>query len=216
MLRIGEAIIEILQGSEFLSFGFHHDLFNLTHLAVFIRPMVEARTKKEVQTSAILMNLSRIRRRQKPPPQMLEPFKIDHVRIHANLCSVTLLKTKESHRILNELFGRVLEKAGFITITEGVGEITTILEMDHLPLAEKLLGRRQRTIQQGLAGLGIKFHEKYLSRPGILYMILQRVVFQNINVCEIASTSTEFIIYMKEADIQLAFDSLYQRFVRRA
>jgi hypothetical protein len=189
MRRIGESVTEILQGSEFLSFGFHHDLFNLTRLAEFIHPMVEARTRKTVQTSAILMNLSRIRKRQKPPHQASEPFKIDHINIHANLCSITILKTRESHRILNEMFGRIQGEGGFITITEGVGEITTIVEMSQLPMAEKLLGRRQRRIQRGLAGLGIKFSEKYLARPGILYLILQRVVFQNINVSEVASTA---------------------------
>ena len=60
MIKISDAVREILDGSTFLQFGLHHKLINLSQLARFLHPLVEARTKKEVQRSAIHMALSRI------------------------------------------------------------------------------------------------------------------------------------------------------------
>ena len=67
----------------------------------------------------------------------------------------------------------------------------------------------------GLASLGVTFDERYLDEPGFLYFVLQQLYFQNINIVELASTSTELILYLAQADVRLAFDTIYQRFVHK-
>jgi len=39
---------------------------------------------------------------------------------------------------------------------------------------------------------------------------------QGVNVIEIASTSTELIVYINESDVRIAFDTLLRAFVERA
>ncbi len=73
-----------------------------------------------------------------------------------------------------------------------------------------------RRVYRNLAGLGVKFQEAYLETPGLLYQLLQQLALQNINVVEVASTTTEFNIYLDDRDVQLAFESLYNRFIREA
>ncbi|MCP4606727.1 MAG: hypothetical protein GY847_40500, partial [Proteobacteria bacterium] len=46
--------------------------------------------------------------------------------------------------------------------------------------------------------------------------LIQQVALQNINVIEVASTATEFNVYVRSKDVRLAFDSIYQRFSKRA
>ena len=60
-----------------------------------------------------------------------------------------------------------------------------------------------------------KFSKRYLQTPGLLYRILHQVTMQNINLIEVASTATEFSIFINQADVELAFDSIYRAFIRR-
>ncbi|HEY7817166.1 MAG TPA: hypothetical protein VIG29_03030, partial [Vicinamibacteria bacterium] len=63
MKKIADAIEEVIEGNPALAFGIHHRLMNLTQLARFLRPSVEAQTRKEVSDAAVLMSLSRLQRK---------------------------------------------------------------------------------------------------------------------------------------------------------
>jgi hypothetical protein len=62
MRKISDALEAIVEGNPALAFGLHHRLLNLTKLARFLRPSVEAQTRKGVSDSAVLMSLSRLQR----------------------------------------------------------------------------------------------------------------------------------------------------------
>jgi len=63
--------------------------------------------------------------------------------------------------------------------------------------------------------VGVAFDERYLKVKGILFQLMEEIALQNINVIEIASTATEFSIFLREEDVQLAFDAIFNRFSRR-
>lgn len=216
MLKVSDAVHEIMEGNALLSFGLHYRLLNLSQVARFILPMVEARTRKEVRPAAVLMNLSRLQSRlsRKTKPGMPE-FILDKINIHSGLCSLTLYKTRDAHKELNRIFSWIQDRGGFITLTEGVSEITVIIEMENVERMGKMLSEKPRNVHKHLASVGVKFSQKYLAVPGVLHQLLQQVSLQNINVVEVASTATEFNIYMNESDVQLAFDTIYARFGNR-
>jgi aspartokinase len=58
------------------------------------------------------------------------------------------------------------------------------------------------------------FSERYLSVKGVLHQLLEQVALQNINVLEVASTATEFYIYVEEQDVEVAFAAIFRRFGR--
>jgi hypothetical protein len=213
VIKISDAIQDIVHNNDQLRFGFHHQLFNLSQVARFIQPLVEARTQKSVQVSAILMNLSRMHQRlaqHKSPPH--QQFYIDKINIHTDLCSFTLVKTSQSHRELNRMYSEIQKRDGFMTITEGISEITAIVESENFGLGTRWITEPIRLVNQDIASVGVKFHEKFIEVPGLLYMILQTVTMQHINVVELASTATEFIIYIDQKDIYLAFDAILSKF----
>ena len=51
-----------------------------------------------------------------------------------------------------------------------------------------------------LSSIGVEFNRRYADIPGMLYMLIQRVALQNINLIEIASTYTEIMFFVDEAD----------------
>lgn len=215
MPTISDAVRGVVESSPMLQVGLHHRLLNLSQVARFIRPLVEARTRKPAKPSAILMGLSRLQRAVEDDPfPEDEPFYIDRIGVHTGLCSVTLTKTAQAHKELNRLMGRVQEAGGYFTVTEGSTEITALLEARHLALLGDVLTSAPKGVQRQLAGLGVQFHAPYVGKPGLLYRLLQQLALQHINVAEVASTMTEFTIYLHEDDLMLAFDSVYHRFSR--
>lgn len=217
MRKVSEAVQALVEANPTLQFGLHHRLLNLSQVARFICPLVAARVRKPVRPSAVLMSLSRLQRRwevQQPAPQ--RRFRVDRINVQGGLCALTLPKQVGTLRELAELFNRVQREGGYLTLTEGVSEVTVILEQRHLSLVPELLSIAPRRVRHRLAGLGVKFQDAYLETPGLLYQLLQQLALQDINVVEVASTTTEFNIYLADRDVQLAFESLYNRFIREA
>jgi aspartokinase len=215
MKKISEAVASVVEGHPALSFGLSHRLLNLTQLARFLRPSVAAQTHKDVSESAVLMSLSRLQRNWgEARPQTAGKLVLDKVSIVSGLCSVTLAKTQTTHREIHRVFTRVQERNGFITITEGLREITVIVEEENYPLLRKSLSSRPKLVNRNLASVGMTFSERYVRVKGVLHQLLEQVALQNINVLEIASTATEFYIYVEEKDVEAAFAAIFHRFGR--
>lgn len=100
-----------------------------------------------------------------------------------------------------------------MTITEGMSEVTAIISDDYYEIALDMFDQEHRNVNRNLASVGVKFAEKIIDTPGFIYQILQQIVLQNINVIEVASTATEFNIYMSKDDVEVAFEAIYRRFV---
>jgi aspartokinase len=209
--KISTAVREIVEANALLRLGFHHQLLNLSQVARFIRPLVEARTHKEVSDSAVLMSLSRLQTKLKQPAEF-EGLVVENISIHSGLCSLTVFKTIEIRKQLNDLFTVIRSRGGFITITEGLSEITAILEDRDFKIAESMITEKLRYVHRDIASVSVKLSDRAIATPGSIYQLLQQLALQNINVIEVMSTATEFNIHLKRDDVRLAFDSIYQRF----
>ncbi len=217
MRPIRSAILEVLNSSSELQFGFHSRLFNLTALANFIWPMLEAKTRKEVKTSSIVMALSRILRESKrrPTNQIQERFVIENISVQSGLIVITLNRTAENHRAAEIIYSRLRKKDSYFTMSEGSSEIALIFQGSYRELVLGLLPQRPKLIREKVASLSLRFHPKYIEVPGLLYKILQQISLQGINLVELASTATEFILYINEADVRNGFDTLLKGFSER-
>ncbi len=212
MLTLNQAISDLVITDSFLQYGLQYGLFNLTKLAEHTRKHLEARTKKSVSDSAVLMALSRYQRRLKKFAPHPVKFKVQHLTLRTHLATVSVAKTSQSLSAVHEFHTRLQKAKGYITITESTGEVTLLFEAAHLPLAKKLLGRSVKFTNADLAALALNFSSEYSAAPGFLCTVLQQLLLQGINVVEVASTYTEFVLYIEEKDAKLAFDTLYGLF----
>ncbi len=209
-MRISDAVREIATKSPFLRFGFQHQLLNLSRLSRFIQPLVEARVGKSVKPSAILMGLSRLGKEVQGTLETdSSAFSLANMSVHTGLMIFTVEKSPSHRKVVNNVYRKVQSKDGYITISEGTHEITVILQDDFEPLLEEV---KPKFTERRIGALRVMFSADYVGTPGFFYAILQQLALQNINLVEIASTATEFILYLREQDVQLAFDSLYQSF----
>lgn len=212
MLSLSSILPQIVLGDPILQYGLQHRLFNLSQLARHIRKHVEVRAKKPVSESAILMALSRYQKQLRKISPKAEQFKIAKLTVHTSLAVFSFDKTKDVLHAVNALHKFVLDKGGYLTISEGTFEITVIVGTDFAPMIHKYLGRKIKYKHDRISALVIHFPPKYIAVPGLLCIILQQVMLQGINVLEVASTYTEFVLYIDEGNTQLAFDTLYRLF----
>ncbi len=212
MNKISDAVSEVVEGNPFLLFGFSRGLMNLTQLAHFIQPMIQLRTKKEIQISALVMNLSRMQRTFKKIVPKTEEFYVDTLTVHSHLSLYTFQNTFETNKEINNLYNKVHEKNAYVGITRGTHEIMLIIESSFDELVEKTVAKGFKNKRSPLSAIGMTFDEKYEEVPGFLYIVFQQMILQNITVIETASTYTEIILYVDEKDTKLAFETLYTAF----
>jgi hypothetical protein len=212
MLKISDAVREIVTADPSLRTGLAQRLMNLTQVARHIRPAVEARTQKPVQIPAIAMSLSRLQA-ELPGLEGGAPLRLGRrITVQRGLAVLTFPNTRRCQEGLLPLQAAIRKAQGYLTISEGVREITLIVEEGALPLVEEHVAERTSQVARGVSSLSVSLTRENLKTPGILYRLLQPLALQGVNVAEVTSTTTEFHIYIRDADVMLALDSLYATF----
>jgi hypothetical protein len=215
MLKITDAIKSIVAENPLLQFGMQNRLLNLTQTAVYLRPLVEVKAKKEVTVSALTMALSRLQNEIKKTALQREIYHMDQVSMHTGLSTYTFTKTPETHAGVNKLYQSVQRAHGYITIAQGTTQITVILDSRFSDKVKQYVSARPRFHHKNIASVGVSFDEKYLQVPGIIYIVLQQVMLLNINILEVSSTYTELALYVAEEDLKTAFEALQYLFCNK-
>ena len=212
MIKVSDAVREIVDNDPSLKTGLAQKLMNLSQVARHIHATVEARTHKNVHLSAITMALSRLR--AELPQIELKPDLglADRITVQRGLVVLTFHNTARVHSGLLRLQERIREARRYLTITEGIREITLIIEQAMFERFREAIGVRPARITSDIASLSISLSEDNLAAPGVLYRILQALALQGVNLAEVASTTTEFHLYLAEADVMLALESLHGAF----
>jgi len=215
MKKISDAVAEIIDVNPDLRTGLGQGLMNLSQLARHILPLVEARTNKTVRPSAVAMALSRLQKELGRGEGMGFAGMAERVTVQRGLAVLTYGNTIAAQAALPRLQEQIRQRDGFLTVTEGMREITLLVEEDHLELVGSIMKVEALGEVRGVAGLSISLTRENLRTPGVLYRLLQPLALQGINVAEVASTTREFHVYIRERDVMLALDSLFAAYGRR-
>lgn len=213
MRTLADTLREVIERNPFLQTGLGQGIFNLSKLAAFLRPELEVRTKKELSTSSIVMQLSRLSRSKSFVGREEEEIQLDTITVYSNLLALTFNKDVLSEKVFERLHRRIGKGGGFFTLSEGAHQLTFIVEQRHQDWIIKLIGTQPSYMRPGVSALALSFSERYLNVPGLFYRLCQPLYFQNINVIEVSSTATEFVVFIETTHVQLAFDTLFSRFM---
>lgn len=208
MIKISDAILSIIKGNAFLEFGVHHQLFNQAQLARYLQPFVDARAQKASSVSAIAMALSRlIPTLSNDTPEPLN-FQLEKISVTTGLCTASYARTVTTHRAINRLQTDMLKRGAFCSVSEGMREVTVIVERRFEKRLRDLVEEKPVYEHNNLASVEILFGNSYTETPGMLYMLLQRAALQNINLIEITSTCSGITLFISENDTRVLFDTL--------
>ena len=212
MIKITDSVREIVDHNPSLQLGLAQRLTNLSQLARHIHAAVEARSKKSVKVTAITMALSRLQS-ELPDPGDREPLRLaDRLTVQRGLTIITFLNTPKCHEGLPDVQQRIRTSDGYLTITEGIREITLICEARKLDLVKEIVGEPPLKVLGDIASISVSLTAENVASPGVLYRLLQPLALQGLALAEVASTTSEFHVYLSDRDVMLALDALYATF----
>ncbi len=191
-----------------------HKLLNLSHVARFIHSAVEAQVRRKVQHNAIVMALSRLQNKLVALTSEDE-LELERINIQSGLAYFMVPKNQQTRLEVNSLAAKVIRKDGFINTTNALGEISVCVEEAYLDLAKKSLSVKLEELDHDIAALELTFKEAKCGDPGTAYQVLEQVALHRLNIVNISTASCQLSIYMTEEDASLAYNALYQRFIKK-
>jgi aspartokinase len=205
MLKISDAVLEILRSDEVAQEALRLGLLNLSAYATRIQPMVERKTWKEVKVATIVVTLSRLVEAVRALPALHSKVVFDELTIKSPLVDITYEKTQANTQLLRSFQQSVAgSESHFVMVTQGTREITIIVPSE---LQEKVIAHFNQTpksVYENLVGITVSFSEEYLEQPNFIYSALAALAGERINLREIVSTYTELSMIIDKTDMDTA------------
>ena len=208
---IAACVKNIIDHSPFISEMLIQDIISFSNLAKFIQPRVQQMYSGSVSTSAIVMAIRRYAEELKEAEKGAVKGRIDYeIQMKTNIYDVNFSRDDSFIPRLSELYDIVRPDQGdFLNITLGSHEITLAVSENHRETVDELT-KGQRIVHRysDLVALTIVFHGDFLQTPGILYLAVRKLAWENINIIEIVSTMNVLTFVIRREDSHKAYEAL--------
>lgn len=203
MSSVSGEVRAVLESKPFLLDALGRGILSLGNLAEELKPEIEAHLDKEVKGAAIIMALRRF------GEEIQQHLAVDsgnmvsgEIIMKTNICDFNVRKSPALLMKLKELYALVsIERGDFLNITIGNNEISiSVSEKYQMEIEEFLLGETIYNMQTGLVSLTLIFSGDFLHTPGIVFQVIRRLAWENINLFEIVSTLTELTVVIDKSD----------------
>jgi len=212
MITIAEILNRVVVETPFLEEGIADGIINLSALARKVQPQIEKTLMKPVSESAILMALKRmspkLTKKLKLNKQSI--FRAGDLTVRSDLSEFTFLRSETLLEKQKLLLHEIKDRGDhFITFTQGVFEITTIVNSGLAEAVETIFkGEKVISRLSDLAAVTIRLSPQTVHTPGVHYSILKQLALRDINVVEVVSTYTEFTIILEKNYVDVSFSIL--------
>lgn len=209
MIKIAAIVQTIMDNDDLVNNLASRGLLNYMAYARSIKDEVENQTLKEVQLGSITAAVARYV--EKIQPITLPPEKdIQQVSVQTNLEGITYERSEEISEKIRSIYNEIqVNNKTYITVTQGINEITVIAEKSIIEIFRKKLKKYPNIYDIAhLIGITVKFGVKYLAIPNLFYLLIRKLAIKNINIIEIVSTATELTFILNKKDLQIALNQL--------
>lgn len=212
MIKIADVVKNIIISDSVALEASKKGLLNISAYAKKIKKTVEIQAHKPVNKATIVTSLSRIIQNLEKIPSIYPDVEVERTILISPLFEITLPKNTLALKVVKDLYAQIQpSNTNFVTVTQGVGEIT-IIASHALQALIKNLCKKNRIKPamelENLLAVNIKFKEEYISQPNIIFALLNKLAVKKINVVEIVSTYTELTIVIESKNMKTAFDTL--------
>src|SRR5579885_1122182 len=207
MIKVTEVVREIIFDSEIALHALAQGYLNLSAYADSIQSEVERRCRKPVRVGTIVVAISRLARVVEKRDALLPPIEINHIAAKTGLVEITFDKTRGNRDRLQRLYtDNEFLSADFFTVTYGIGELSIVVPSTLKKAVLKHYGKQKpKLLLEDLAGLTVRFDEKCIWIPNIIFALVRPLAMKRINIVEIVSTFTELTFIVSQNDLQEAF-----------
>jgi hypothetical protein len=214
MVSIASEVRRIISERPFLEEALARGIINYNNLAKELEmelsenPLLK---DQKIKQSAIMMALRRLAKDLNREFSRLNTIagNAPNVKLFSSiygLIEITIERSPTSLEKIRDLYDIVnLQKGDFLTITQGIYELTIIVNEEYEDMITDLLGQDNVVqVNKELASLSLKIPESAIDEEGLFYSVTKALYWADINIVEIVSTFTEMTFILKEIDIPAA------------
>lgn len=210
MIKISDVVEKLIREKSHLEQLLQKDLINTTALARELKPEIELRLKKEIQIGAIVMAIKRMNFSKGilNSEQWINRNNIfGDVILRSNLAHYSYENSNTLRSKIVELIKRVKDnKEIYFSFAQGVFESTIVISELFSNELEQIFKKEKETNKiLDLSAITIKLSKENVHIPGLYYMILKNLAWENINLIEVLSTAHEFTLIVEDKNIDKAF-----------
>jgi aspartokinase len=209
MINIAQVVDDTLRHDDIALAAAHKGWLNLSSYARAIQPEVQATLLKDVQEGSIVTALSRITASLPPQPKRQIDV-IQSLAVHTNIEGITYERTTYVSALIRETYNQInADNNTFLTITQGINEVTILAETQFARLFREKLN--ESTIiydKRNLVGITVKFAVGNLDVPNLIFALTRRLAYKSVNIIEVVSTATEMTYVIEKKDLATALEQL--------
>ncbi len=201
MIKIHPIVREILLKEVEALFALTNGYMNMSSYAHRILPRVEAKAKKPVTITSLVVSLSRLKKELKKEKPLIHNVKIKNITTKLPLSEIIY---ENSNKFINELESLhkniSLTQEDFFTTTIGTTEVDIICSSN---LESKILKHfkiKPKFTNHGFAAIGVSYGPEVFGTPNVFFSLLSITARARINIEELVSTPTELIFIVAEKD----------------
>jgi hypothetical protein len=201
MIKIQPIVRDIVMGEIEALFALTNGYMNMSSYAHRIKPKVEALTKKQVTITSLVVSLSRLRKEFKKERPLVREVPITNITTKLPLSEVAYENSSKFIGKLDSLYKNIsISQDDFFTITIGTTEVDIIFSSKLETKVLKHFKIKPKWINHNFAAVGISYGPEVFGMPNIFFSLLSVTARARINIEELVSTPTEFIIIVAEKD----------------
>lgn len=182
-------------------FALTNGYMNMSSYAYKIRPLVEAKSKKQVTITSLVVSLSRLRKEFKKEKPLIHKVAIKNITTKLPLTELAYENTSKFIEKLDSLHKKIsVSQEDFLTITRGTAEIDIICSAN---LEDKIIKHftvKPKWVNHNFAAVGISYGPEVFGTPNVFFSLLSVTARARINIEELVSTPTELIFIVAEKD----------------
>jgi hypothetical protein len=214
MKTIADELKLEIQKQPFLEEALKRGIINYSALARELKPKLEKALFKDLSESAVMMALKRLVPELCSTVPAFSPVlkKMSNLSVRSDLVEFTFEKSKTTLKRIGTLLQKTRkDPVNYFTFTHGTHEITMIVS-ESLEAEVEAIFKGEVLVSKlvNLAAISVNLPEESVVTPGIHYSILKQLSWNKINIVEVVSTYTEFIIILELKNVDNAFSILLQ------
>lgn len=214
MVTVSHIVKKLVSEKPFLEEALRSKIISYGGLAEQFQPIIEKELGREVKFSAIIMALRRYSEELEDKYNSVKPFDFSgEILMKTNISDYIVVKTpqlvsklKMAHNLVDYSRGDTLN------VIVGNNEVSIIISERHESrLRDFLRGEKILNRENNLVSLSVVFSSiDFVHTPGVIFSVVRKLAWENINIYEIVSTMTELTLILSKKDSMRAYNALYE------
>ena len=205
MISIQQALKEIISDSPFLEDGIYNWYINFSSFASYIKPRIEQITKKKVTISSIKMWLTKYSKETHKSIKY-KKFNTWDFYVKKDIEIIYMDKNSETLDLIKNIPNN---KENYLAIISWWREISVIYDKKISDVINsRILEKYIKLKVKNLSIIWMYFEEDSINENWLIYTLVKKLNFNNINLLELVSNFTEVAFLVQKKDLKKSLEVL--------